>query len=61
MDKTYYYFHTWGKEGNVKGFAFHCLSLTQPIVHWAEPALALQLSKDYNGAYAGAHKTYPAP
>ena len=59
LHKTYYDFHERVKEMDDKGVDIHCLSLTQPMVHWADPALALKLSEAYNNACAEAHKAYP--
>jgi aminocarboxymuconate-semialdehyde decarboxylase len=35
------------------------LSLMQPMVYWAPPAFALQLSQVFNDACAAAHRQYP--
>ena len=59
MHKTYYDFHERVKEMDDKGVDIHCLFLTQPMVHVAEPVLALKLSETYNDACAEAHKAYP--
>ncbi len=41
------------------GVAMHALSLTQPMVYWAEPAFGLKLSQAYNDACAALHQKYP--
>ena len=59
LHKSYYDFHSRVREMDAKGVDIHCLSLTQPMVHWAEPALALELSQAYNDSCAEAHESYP--
>ena len=59
LDRTYYDFHSRVKEMDKQGVDVHCLSLTQPMVHWAEPDLALSLSQSYNDACVEAHTAFP--
>jgi len=59
LNKTYYDFHARVKEMDAKGVDIHCLSLTQPMVHWAEAELALKLCQAYNDACAEAHEAFP--
>ncbi len=41
------------------GVDVHVLSLTQPMVYWAPPALGLKLSQAFNDACAAAHDAHP--
>ncbi|MEK9724812.1 MAG: amidohydrolase family protein [Rhodospirillaceae bacterium] len=59
LDRTYTDYHARIAEMDDKGVDIHCLSLTQPMLHWAEPDLALELSKAYNDTCAEAHLAYP--
>jgi aminocarboxymuconate-semialdehyde decarboxylase len=38
----------------------HALSLTAPMVHWAEPGFGLALAQCYNDAASAAHERHPA-
>src|SRR6185437_13940563 len=42
-----------------QGVAMHALSLTQPMVYWAEPAFGLKLSQAFNNACSALHQKYP--
>ncbi len=42
-----------------QGVAMHALSLSLPMVYWADRALARTLSEAYNDAAADAHRRYP--
>jgi aminocarboxymuconate-semialdehyde decarboxylase len=42
-----------------QGVALHALSLSLPMVYWADAALAQKLSEAYNDAAAAAHKRHP--
>ena len=44
-----------------QGVDIHALSLTQPMVYWAPPDLALRLSEAYNDSCVEAHLAYPGP
>ena len=39
--------------------AMHAVSLTQPMVYWAEPGFGLKLSQAFNNACAALHQKYP--
>ncbi|MCC7483985.1 MAG: amidohydrolase family protein [Burkholderiales bacterium] len=41
------------------GLRMHALSLTQPMVYWADDDLGLELSMAFNDAVAEAHRRYP--
>ncbi len=41
------------------GIATQVLSLMQPMVYWAPPALGLELSQLFNDACSAAHRKYP--
>jgi aminocarboxymuconate-semialdehyde decarboxylase len=43
-----------------QGVQVHALSLSQPMVYWAEAGLAQRLSASYNDALAQAHEQHPA-
>src|SRR5438105_15252297 len=43
-----------------QGVAVHVLSLSLPMVYWAERTLSHKLSAAYNDAAAAAHVKYPA-
>jgi aminocarboxymuconate-semialdehyde decarboxylase len=47
------------KEMDRQGVEVHVLSLTQPMVYWADDDLGLQLSVAFNDAVSAAHKRYP--
>lgn len=59
LDRTYFDYHARVEEMDQKGVDIHCLSLTQPMVHWAKPDLARRLSEAYNDACLEAHEAYP--
>jgi len=42
-----------------QGVAAHALSLSQPMVYWAKPDLAQQLTEAFNDAVAAAHEKHP--
>lgn len=42
-----------------QGVGMHALSLTQPMVYWADDDLGVQLSMAYNDAISAAHKAHP--
>jgi aminocarboxymuconate-semialdehyde decarboxylase len=42
-----------------QGVAVHALSLSQPMVYWAEGDLARRLAETYNDALARAHERHP--
>jgi aminocarboxymuconate-semialdehyde decarboxylase len=42
-----------------QGVAMHALSLSLPMVYWADAALAQNLSEAYNDAAAAAHQRHP--
>jgi aminocarboxymuconate-semialdehyde decarboxylase len=42
-----------------QGVEVHVLSLTQPMVYWADDDLGLRLSVAFNDAVSAAHKQYP--
>jgi len=44
---------------DAQGVAVHLLSLSLPMVYWAERQLSLALSAAYNDAAADAHRRYP--
>ena len=41
------------------GVGMHALSLTQPMVYWADDDLALELSVAFNDAVSAAHRKHP--
>jgi aminocarboxymuconate-semialdehyde decarboxylase len=44
---------------NEQGVALHAMSLSLPMVYWADAALAQKLSEAYNDAAAAAHQRHP--
>jgi aminocarboxymuconate-semialdehyde decarboxylase len=44
---------------DAQGVGMHALSLTQPMVYWADDDLGVQLSMAYNDAISAAHKVHP--
>jgi aminocarboxymuconate-semialdehyde decarboxylase len=42
-----------------QGVHMHALSLTQPMVYWADDDLSLQLCVAFNDAVSAAHQSYP--
>lgn len=42
-----------------QGVGMHALSLTQPMVYWADDDLAVKLCVAFNDAVSAAHKAYP--
>lgn len=42
-----------------RGIGMHALSLTQPMVYWADDALAVQLCAAFNDAVSAAHRAHP--
>ena len=42
-----------------QGVGMHALSLTQPMVYWADDDLGVQLSMAYNDAISAAHRAHP--
>jgi aminocarboxymuconate-semialdehyde decarboxylase len=42
-----------------QGVGMHALSLTQPMVYWADDELGLQLCVAFNDAISAAHKAHP--
>jgi aminocarboxymuconate-semialdehyde decarboxylase len=44
---------------DASGVAMHALSLTQPMVYWADDELGLQLAMAFNDAASEAHRRYP--
>jgi len=42
-----------------QGVGMHALSLTQPMVYWADDDLGVQLCVAYNDAISAAHKAHP--
>lgn len=44
---------------DAQGVAMHAMSLTQPMVYWAEPAFGLKLSQAFNDACSALHQKYP--
>jgi aminocarboxymuconate-semialdehyde decarboxylase len=42
-----------------QGVHVHALSLTQPMVYWADDALAVELSQAFNDAVSAAHRAHP--
>ena len=59
LDKTFFDFRARVMEMDNKRVDIHCLSLTQPMVHWAGAELALKLSQAYNDACVEAHEAFP--
>lgn len=47
------------KEMNRQGVQVHALSLTHPMVYWADGALGLRLARVVNDAMAEAHTAFP--
>ncbi|MBI4484302.1 MAG: amidohydrolase [Acidobacteria bacterium] len=47
------------KEMNRQRVAVHALSLTRPMVYWADGALGLKLAQAMNDATAEAHRAFP--
>ncbi|HEX2825043.1 MAG TPA: amidohydrolase family protein [Burkholderiales bacterium] len=47
------------KEMDRQGVKVHILSLTQPMVYWADDELGLELSMAFNDAISAAHKAHP--
>src|SRR5688572_7027411 len=47
------------KEMDRQGVKVHVLSLTQPMVYWADDALALDLCVAFNDACSAAHEQHP--
>jgi len=47
------------KEMDRQGCNVHVLSLTQPMVYWAEDDLSLKLSVAFNDAVSAAHRAHP--
>jgi aminocarboxymuconate-semialdehyde decarboxylase len=47
------------KAMDAQGVTMHALSLTQPMVYWADDALALELSAAFNDAASAAHRAHP--
>ena len=47
------------KEMDRQGVKMHALSLTQPMVYWADDDLGLQLSAAFNDAASAAHRKHP--
>jgi len=47
------------KEMNRQRVDIHALSLTRPMVYWADPGLGLRLSRAMNDAIAEAHRAFP--
>jgi aminocarboxymuconate-semialdehyde decarboxylase len=47
------------KEMDKQGVEVHVLSLTQPMVYWADDDLGMQLSMAFNDAASAAHKKHP--
>jgi aminocarboxymuconate-semialdehyde decarboxylase len=47
------------REMDRQGVAVHILSLTQPMVYWADDDLGLELSMAFNDAISAAHKQHP--
>jgi len=44
---------------DAQGVTAHALSLSQPMVYWAKPELAQQLTEVFNDAVAKAHEKHP--
>jgi aminocarboxymuconate-semialdehyde decarboxylase len=44
---------------DAQGVGMHALSLTQPLVYWADDDLGVQLCIAYNDAISAAHKAHP--
>ncbi len=44
---------------DAQGVGMHALSLTQPMVYWADDDLGMRLSMAYNDAISAAHKAHP--
>jgi aminocarboxymuconate-semialdehyde decarboxylase len=44
---------------DAQGVGMHALSLTQPMVYWADDDLGAQLCVAYNNAISAAHKAHP--
>lgn len=47
------------KEMDRQGVRVHVLSLTQPMVYWADDDLGLELSIAFNDACSAAHRAHP--
>jgi aminocarboxymuconate-semialdehyde decarboxylase len=47
------------KTMDASGVAMHAMSLTQPMVYWAEPAFGLKLSQAFNNACSALHVKQP--
>ena len=47
------------KEMDRQGVKVHVLSLTQPMVYWADDDLGMQLSMAFNDAASDAHRKHP--
>jgi aminocarboxymuconate-semialdehyde decarboxylase len=46
-------------EMDAQGVDLQALSLTSPMVYWAEPELSLRLARAFNDAASDAHRRYP--
>lgn len=57
--RTFYDLDLRIKEMNRIGVQVHALSLTFPMVYWADPDLAVRLARVVNDALAQAHTAYP--
>ncbi len=44
---------------DAQAVSMHEMSLTQPMVYWAEPAFGLKLSQAFNNACSALHQKYP--
>src|SRR5713101_9539954 len=44
---------------DTQGVTIHALSLTGPMVYWADGKLSLELAKTWNDAAVAAHQAYP--
>ena len=44
---------------DAQGVGMHALSLTQPMVYWADDDLSMQLCVAYNDAISAAHRAHP--
>ncbi len=59
VEKRYYDLEARIESMDDQGVDIHALSLTQPMVYWAPPDLALRLSEAYNDSCVEAHLAYP--
>jgi aminocarboxymuconate-semialdehyde decarboxylase len=59
LDASYWDLDRRVKRMNAQGITVHALSLTGPMVHWAEPERGARLARIVNDAMMEAHTAYP--